>query len=103
MGKHRRAARPAETVDDVTMPVHSVVEDRTPIYARMLGLRHIAPGAVACFLFFEGAIGLAVVLGLTGLVSWWGIAVIPIAVALAVKLNDIVAARMSHSRAHQKT
>jgi hypothetical protein len=84
MGRHRRRLltrsedKPSE-------------EPRQPIYAQVLGLRHIAPGGMLCFLFFEGSIALAVILGLTGLVSWWGVAAIPATVAIVVKLNDIVA------------
>ncbi|MET8065531.1 hypothetical protein ACFYON_15485 [Micromonospora sp. NPDC005686] len=62
-----------------------------PLYARALGLRFINPGGVLCFLFFEGAMALAVLLALAELVSWWAVVVLPIAVAAMVKLNDVVA------------
>ncbi|MFF0879026.1 hypothetical protein [Micromonospora aurantiaca (nom. illeg.)] len=62
-----------------------------PLYARVLGLRFVNPGGVLCFLFFEGAVALAVLLALAELVSWWAVLVLPIAVAAMVKLNDVVA------------
>ncbi|MEU7572976.1 MULTISPECIES: hypothetical protein [unclassified Micromonospora] len=67
-------------------------EDRyRPLYARVLGLRFVNPGGVLCFLFFEGAVALAVLLSLAELVSWWAVLVLPTAVAVMVKLNDVVA------------
>ncbi|MFC0099102.1 hypothetical protein ACFFKH_16435 [Micromonospora marina] len=62
-----------------------------PLYARVLGLRFVNPGGVLCFLFFEGAVALAVLLALAELVSWWAVLVLPVAVAAMVKLNDVVA------------
>jgi hypothetical protein len=67
---------------------------RRPLYARALRLRHIAPGSVLCFLFFEGMIGLTIVLALVGFVTWWAVLVVPICVAAMVKLNDVVAGRL---------
>ncbi|WP_433282880.1 hypothetical protein [Micromonospora sp. CA-244673] len=62
-----------------------------PLYARVLGLRFVNPGGVLCFLFFEGAVALAVLLALAELVTWWAVLVLPAAVAAMVKLNDLVA------------
>lgn len=62
-----------------------------PLYARVLGLRFVNPGGVLCFLFFEGAVALAVLLALAELVTWWAVLVLPVAVAVMVKLNDLVA------------
>lgn len=70
-----------------------------PLYARLLGLRIVNPGGVLCFLFFEGAVAFAVLLALAELVSWWAVAVLPLAVAVMVKLNDEVAGRVVHSAA----
>ncbi|MGN9890476.1 hypothetical protein [Micromonospora sp. L31] len=70
-----------------------------PLYARALGLRVVNPGGVLCFLFFEGAVALAVLLALAELVSWWAVVVLPAAVALMVKLNDMVAERVVRSAA----
>ncbi|MFC8847383.1 MULTISPECIES: hypothetical protein [unclassified Micromonospora] len=62
-----------------------------PLYARALGLRFVNPGGVLCFLFFEGAVSLAALLALAELVTWWAVLVLPAAVAVMVKLNDMVA------------
>ncbi|NYF54678.1 hypothetical protein [Micromonospora purpureochromogenes] len=70
-----------------------------PLYARALGLRVVNPGGVLCFLFFEGAVALAALLALAELVSWWAVVVLPAAVALMVKLNDMVAERVVRSAA----
>lgn len=70
----------------------SRAESRTrPLYARLLGLQYLRPGGVLCFVYFEGSIALAVLLGLAELVSWWAVLVLPMAVAVMVKLNDVVA------------
>ncbi|MEU1886912.1 hypothetical protein ABZ491_15745 [Micromonospora rifamycinica] len=65
----------------------------------MLGLRFVNPGGVLCFVFFEGAVALAVLLALAELVNWWTVPVLPLAVAVMVKLNDVVAERVIHSAA----
>ncbi|WP_328518415.1 hypothetical protein [Actinoplanes oblitus] len=62
-----------------------------PLYARVLCLRHLSPGGLLCFVFLEGAIALGVLLALAELVTWWGVLVLPIAVAVMVKFNDLVA------------
>lgn len=62
-----------------------------PLYARMLGLRHLAPSGFLCFVFLEGAVALGILLALAELVSWWGVLVLPLTVAVMVKLNDVVA------------
>ncbi|MFI6267069.1 hypothetical protein [Micromonospora sp. NPDC051006] len=74
-------------------------EQYRPLYARALGLRFVNPGGVLCFLFFEGAVALAVLLALAELVSWWAVLVLPAAVAVMVKLNDMVAAVVVRSAA----
>ncbi|BCJ60783.1 hypothetical protein [Micromonospora endophytica] len=70
-----------------------------PLYARVLGLRFVNPGGVLCFVFFEGTIALAALLALAELVSWWAVLVLPMAVAVMVKLNDLVAAAVVRSAA----
>lgn len=64
---------------------------RPPLYARILRLRTIRPSATLCFVFFEGSIALGVLLALTEIVSWWVVAILPLLVAVMVKLNDVVA------------
>jgi hypothetical protein len=61
------------------------------VYARLLRLRHIQLGQVTSFVLFEGSILVAVLLALADLVDPWAVAVIPVAVAIMVKLNDVVA------------
>jgi hypothetical protein len=63
---------------------------RRPLYARMLRLRYLAPSGFLCFVFLEGAVALGFLLALAELVSWWGVVVLPVAVAAMVKLNDAV-------------
>lgn len=70
-----------------------------PLYARLLGLRFVNPGGVLCFVFFEGAVALAALLALAELVSWWSVLVLPAMVAVMVKINDVVAARVVRSAA----
>lgn len=62
-----------------------------PFYFRMLRLRHLRPRPSVTFLLFEGSVGLSVLLAFADIVSWWGAFAIPAAVAVMVKLNDIVA------------
>jgi hypothetical protein len=65
------------------------------LYARMLGLRHLAPSGLLCFVFLEGAVALGILLALAELVSWWGVLVLPATVAAMVKLNDLVAGALA--------
>jgi hypothetical protein len=65
--------------------------DHRPLYARLLRLRHITPSSVLCFVFLEGAAALGALLALAELVSWWGVIVLPLTVAIMVKLNDVIA------------
>src|SRR5206468_5281774 len=62
-----------------------------PLYARLLRLKHITPGGLLCFVFLEGAVALGVLLALAELVTWWGVLLLPLTVALMVKLNDVFA------------
>lgn len=74
---------------------------RLPLYARVLGLQHIRPGGLLCFLFFEAVIALAVVLALVGFASLWGVLVLPLTVAAMVKLNDVVAGLLAAATRNQ--
>ncbi|GGN86830.1 hypothetical protein GCM10010112_68840 [Actinoplanes lobatus] len=66
-------------------------EANRPLYARALRLRRLAPSGLLCFVFLEGAVVLGILLALAELVSWWGVLVLPVTVALMVKFNDLVA------------
>lgn len=61
------------------------------MYARALRLRHLNPGGIQCFLLFEAILALAALLALAELVPWWGVPVLPGAVAVMVKINDAIA------------
>jgi hypothetical protein len=63
----------------------------------MLRLKHIAPSGLLCFVFLEGSIALGLLLALAELVSWWGVLVLPVMVALMVKLNDVIAGSLTRS------
>ena len=66
-----------------------------PLYARMLGLRYVTPSGFLCFVFLEGSVALGFLLALAELVSWWGVLVLPVTVAVMVKLNDVVAGALT--------
>jgi hypothetical protein len=85
--RSRRAGIPAEEIR------------HRPLYARALGLQYLDPSGLLCFLFFEGTIALAVLLALAELVSWWGVLVLPVSVAIMVKINDVVAGAVARSAA----
>lgn len=74
-----------------------------PLYARMLRLKHITPGGLLCFVFLEGAAALGILLALAELVSWWGVIVLPLTVALMVKLNDVIAGMLPRSASAGET
>jgi len=69
---------------------------RRPLYARVLRLRYLRPGGALCFLFFEGAAILGVLLSLAELTPWWSVAVLPATVAVMVKVNDMVAGALGY-------
>ncbi|RKR87739.1 hypothetical protein BDK92_2031 [Micromonospora pisi] len=70
-----------------------------PLYSRVLRLHHVDPGGLLCFLFFEGTVALGLLLALAELVNWWGVLVLPMTVAVMVKMNDLVAAAVVRSAA----
>jgi len=79
---------PAETAED---------EEFQPLYARVLGLRHVQPGGLLCLVYFEGSLVLGCLLALAELIAWWGILVLPVMVAVMVKFNDVVAGAVERS------
>jgi hypothetical protein len=62
-----------------------------PLYARRLRLRHLRLTQLTTFVLFEGSVLIAIVLALAEIVSWWAVLAIPVAVAVMVKFNDVVA------------
>ncbi len=87
-----------EHAEDATAAGRRPAAAEPPLYARLLRLRHIHPGAVLCFLYFEGAILLAVLLALAELVQWTAIPVLPVIVAGIVKINDLATGGSSKPR-----
>ena len=65
--------------------------DTRPLYARALRLKHIRPGSLLCFLYFEGSVFAGLVLVFAELAPWWVAIVLPVAVAVMVKVNDLIA------------
>jgi hypothetical protein len=59
-------------------------------YHRLLRLRHYRPRPVVTAVLFEGSIVVPILLSLAELLEWWSVLVVPIAVAAAVKFNDVV-------------
>jgi hypothetical protein len=99
MSRHGQRVRPSRPMKTVGEAMSREEERLRPLYSRVLGLRHVDPGGLLCFCFFEGAIILALLLTLAELVSWWAVLVLPVSVALMVKLNDEVAAAVARSAA----
>ncbi|HEX5542696.1 MAG TPA: hypothetical protein VFX60_14240 [Micromonospora sp.] len=75
-------------------------EPPRPLYARVLRLRQLNPSGATCFLFLEGSALFGLVLALAELVPWWAIVVLPLLVAVMVKVNDAVAAAVLRAAAH---
>ncbi len=67
------------------------------MYWRLLRLRYIRPNGLLRALFIEGSVGLGVVLVLAEAASIWTIIVLPVVVAVLVKLNDVVAGALRRS------
>lgn len=66
-------------------------DDRPPLFARLLRLRHLRLRRWQTAIFVDATIAVAVVLVLAELATAWTLLVLPLAVALVVKLNDVVA------------
>jgi hypothetical protein len=67
-----------------------MIRSRKPLYHRLLRLRQLRPGSLATFVLFEGSILVALLLALAEIIDPWGVAAIPVAVAVMVKLNDVI-------------
>lgn len=83
-------------LDDVDSDLDDV-DDFPPLYARVLRLRHLRPNGLTCLLFFEGSLVVGGLLALAELIPWWGMFVLAVAVAVMVKINDVVAAAVYRS------
>ncbi len=69
----------------------SSAESHPTWYARALRLKHTHPGGILCFLLLEGSFGIAGLMALAEFVNWWGVILLPLTVAIFVKINDLVA------------
>jgi hypothetical protein len=74
-------------------------EAKLPLYWRALRLRHLHPNGWQRALLVEGVIGVAALLVLADLASAWALLVLPAAVALVVKANDLLAGWLGPARA----
>ena len=74
------------------------MRDRKPLYPRLLRLRHVKPNAWQRAALGEGAIALAAVLVLADLATAWTLLVLPVAVAVLVKLHDVTAGLLAGPR-----
>jgi hypothetical protein len=63
---------------------------KEPLYPRVLRLRHLHPSGWQRLLFWEGSFVVAALLVLADLASAWTLLVLPLAVALVVKANDLL-------------
>lgn len=63
---------------------------RRPLYFRIVGVRYLNLHPALIVVLFEGSIALGLLLALAELIPYWGVVLVPVAVALAVKLNDVV-------------
>ena len=64
---------------------------RSPVYPRLLRLRHVAPNAWQRAVLGEGALAVAVLLVLADLATAWTLVALPLAVAAVVKAHDALA------------
>lgn len=71
---------------------HPVEEpQKTPLYWRVLRLRHVHPNGWQRALLVEGVISVAVVLVLADVATAWTLLALPLASTLVVKAHDILA------------
>ena len=61
---------------------------KTPLYPRLLRLRHVSPNAWQRAVLGEGALGVAGLLVLADLATAWTLVALPVAVAVVVKAHD---------------
>jgi len=83
-----RAIEGMDAVDQST-PVARLV--KPPMYWRMLRLRYVHPNGWQRAVLVEGVLGLSLVLVLADVASAWTLLVLPLASALVVKANDVIA------------
>ena len=80
-----------EGTDMVDEPTPVARPANAPMYWRVLRLRHVHPNGWQRAVLVEGVLGLSLVLVLADVASAWTLLVLPLASALMVKANDVVA------------
>lgn len=78
-------------------------DDRPPLFSRLLRLRHLRLRRWQTAIFVDATIVVAVLLVLAELATAWTLLVLPLAVALVVKLNDVVAGYLAGPRTPDTT
>jgi hypothetical protein len=82
------AVKGTDAVDQST-PVARTA--KPPMYWRLLRLHHVQPSGWQRAVLVEGVLGLSLVLVLADVASAWTLLVLPLASALMVKANDVIA------------
>jgi len=80
-----------EDREAVDQPASVARAAKPPMYWRMLRLQHVRPNGWQRAVLVEGVLGLSLVLVLADVASAWTLLVLPLASALMVKANDVVA------------
>jgi hypothetical protein len=93
----RKDSAPAAAVAPRTTAATDAADRYRPMYWRLLRLHHIRPNGWLRALFVEGSVALAAVLVLAEAASIWTILALPVAVAVLVKANDLVAGALRDS------
>jgi len=77
---------------------------RRSFYVSLLRLKRIRPTGAQRLLLIEGSVTLGVIAALADIVSAWIILILPVAVAAAVKFEDMVATALAKGRepAHRR-
>lgn len=101
------AGRTRARADELVPPAEPVVEDapptkaKTPLYPRLLRLRHVHPNAWQRAALGEGAVGVGVLLSMADLATAWSIVALPVAVAVVVKAHDALQGLLNRGAAPQ--
>ena len=81
---------------DLARPGAAEGRTKTPLYPRLLRLRHVSPNAWQRAVLGEGALGVAGLLVLADLATAWTLVALPVAVAVVVKAHDGLAGLLAH-------
>ncbi len=73
------------------------------LYLRLLGIEHLQPNGWQRALLGEGAVVVGILLTLADVASAWVIVVLPVAVALLVKANDMLAGELGRQNTQDRS